>query len=209
MDLFDLSGENEEDHAYLLMEANNLLRLDHFVGSLIDVAMHVEKPFLSTYIIQLANTHAVSCLHSYAGQWRPYDVAVGQHTPEDDGGLCPRASRIPYLMNDFINTVNFRWHSSDAVQLACYVLWKINFIHPFVNGNGRTARAMSYFVLCTKMGRKMQTPLPSLISDDPQRYSRYVELVQDAHQHYRLDGLGGHLRALQNFYTQLVLRYGG
>lgn len=29
----------------------------------------------------------------------------------------------------------------------------MNWIHPFIEGNGRTARAASYFVLCVRAGR--------------------------------------------------------
>jgi Fic family protein len=36
--------------------------------------------------------------------------------------------------------------------LAAYVLWRLNWIHPFVEGNGRTARAACYYLLCMKYG---------------------------------------------------------
>lgn len=38
------------------------------------------------------------------------------------------------------------------MQLATYVLWRLCYIHPFVNGNGRTARVAAYFVLCLRSG---------------------------------------------------------
>ena len=45
------------------------------------------------------------------------------------------------------------WDSeSSAIALACDALWGINHIHPFLNGNGRTARAVCYFILCVKLG---------------------------------------------------------
>ena len=46
--------------------------------------------------------------------------------------------------------VNWQWDETDPVSLAAYVLWRLNHIHPFINGNGRTARAACYFVLCVK-----------------------------------------------------------
>ena len=48
------------------------------------------------------------------------------------------------------NYVNDHW-DKDAVHLAAYVLWRLKWIHPFADGNGRTARAVSYVVLCLKM----------------------------------------------------------
>lgn len=55
-------------------------------------------------------------------------------------------------MQMFTNLVNRSWDSIDAVNLATFVLWRLNHIHPFVNGNGRTARVSAYFVLCLKAG---------------------------------------------------------
>jgi len=31
-------------------------------------------------------------------------------------------------------------------------LWRLNWIHPFIEGNGRTARAACYYLLCVKHG---------------------------------------------------------
>ena len=55
-------------------------------------------------------------------------------------------------MDDFVNLINLYWESGDTVRLSAEVLWRLNFIHPFINGNGRTARAACYFVLCVKCG---------------------------------------------------------
>ena len=55
-------------------------------------------------------------------------------------------------MEDFTNEVNRNWDRIDPVFLAAYVYWKINYIHPFINGNGRTSRVVSYYVLCLKNG---------------------------------------------------------
>lgn len=35
---------------------------------------------------------------------------------------------------------------------AAYGLWRLNWIHPFIEGNGRTARAVCYYLLCTRAG---------------------------------------------------------
>src|ERR1700691_2453032 len=51
----------------------------------------------------------------------------------------------------FQRPVNEHWEESNAIHLAAYILWKLNWIHPFADGNGRTARAVSYAVLCIKL----------------------------------------------------------
>jgi Fic family protein len=42
-----------------------------------------------------------------------------------------------------------------AIHLAAYVMWRVNWVHPFDDGNGRTARAASYLVLCVKLGYRL------------------------------------------------------
>jgi Fic family protein len=82
-------------------------------------------------------------------------------------------------MADFVNYVNRVWETTDAVVLASYVLWRMNWIHPFINGNGRTARAICYFVLCVKAGGWLPgtTILPELIR---QNHGGYVAALQAA-----------------------------
>jgi Fic/DOC family len=51
--------------------------------------------------------------------------------------------------------VNENWEGSSPVHLSAYVLWKLNWIHPFTDGNGRTARAISYLLLCLRLGYRL------------------------------------------------------
>ena len=103
-----------------------------------------------------------------------YEVTVGPHTP-------PRFYRVGPLMDHFVNTVNRYWESSDPIGLAAYSLWRVNHIHPFVNGNGRTARAMSYFILCVKSGGLLpgRMVLPQVLALEPVR-SLYVRALRQA-----------------------------
>ena len=48
--------------------------------------------------------------------------------------------------------VNDNFASKTGIHLAAYVMWRLNWIHPFVDGNGRTSSAASYFVLCMRAG---------------------------------------------------------
>jgi Fic family protein len=79
---------------------------------------------------------------------------------------------MPALMDDFVNTVNRNWDQADEVVLATFVLWRLNNIHPFINGNGRTARTASYFVLCLKSGGLLRGDpiLPELIRQHRDEY---------------------------------------
>ena len=86
-------------------------------------------------------------------------------------------------MDEFVESVDGNWDVAEPTILASYVLWRINNIHPFVNGNGRTARAVCYFVLCVKIGALLpgKIILPELLRDEPVR-QRYVAALSLADQ---------------------------
>lgn len=86
----------------------------------------------------------------YIGNFRDKQVIVRSAS---DGGVAfrpPVAVEIPYLINDF-----FEWMSSkEAVHLhpifkAAITHYQLVYVHPFIEGNGRTARAMASLVLYT------------------------------------------------------------
>ncbi len=56
--------------------------------------------------------------------------------------------------------------------MAAYGLWRLNWIHPFVEGNGRTARAVCYYLLCVRSGALLRGRkiVPERIREDRQGY---------------------------------------
>lgn len=149
--------------------------------SLVNAAMKSDRPCLSQTVVKALNYHAMACLHSYAGEYRPCPVSVGNFIP-------PEHYRVDDLMDDFVNVLNRRWESSDPVPLSAWTLWRLNAIHPFINGNGRTARAACYFVLCVKSGGWLggKNILPVLLH---QNKATYVEALQSADSGGELDKL--------------------
>jgi hypothetical protein len=156
--LFELCGGNEAHPVYQALEVANGNRQYDFLRSIVGASLAVGRPFLSQHVIKALNFQAIACLHAYAGEYRPCEVTVGPYQP-------PAHYRVDGLMDDFVNFVNRSWEKADPLVLAAYVLWRLNHIHPFINGNGRTARATSYFVLCVKVGQWLPgtTILPELL----------------------------------------------
>jgi fido (protein-threonine AMPylation protein) len=110
------------------------------------------------------------------------------------------------IVFELVNTenhpvVNREWEGTDPVVLATYVLWRVNNIHPFINGNGRTARASCYFVLCLKAGGWLpgQTILPELIRQNRQEY---VDALQIAHDTFAAGALN--IGPLHAFVSRLL-----
>ncbi|HEU4778000.1 MAG TPA: Fic family protein [Telluria sp.] len=164
MILFELTGD-EADPVYQALQIANVARQYDFLRSIVTAAISADRRFLSQHVIKALNFHAITCLHANPGEYRPWFVTVGAYEP-------PPHYRVQALMDDFVNFVNSRWESSDPLWLAAFVLWRLNHIHPFINGNGRTARAICYFVLCLKFGGWLvgQVTLPELISRDRDDY---------------------------------------
>lgn len=157
---------------YQEMAIANGNRQYDFLRSIVLLSLKVGKPFLSQHVMKALNFQAITCLHTNAGEYRPCAVTVGNYEPPDH-------YRVSALMDDFVNTVNRNWEQADAVELATYVLWRLNNIHPFINGNGRTARAASYFVLCLKAGGWLPGDpiLPELIRQNRPDYIKALKEV--------------------------------
>jgi Fic family protein len=56
-------------------------------------------------------------------------------------------------------------------------MWRLNWIHPFTDGNGRTSRALSYLVLCVKLGYRLpgSRTIPDQISENKTPYYEALE----------------------------------
>jgi fido (protein-threonine AMPylation protein) len=169
--LFEITGD-EAHPVYQQLAIENGARQYDFLRSVVTSSIALRRAFLSEHILKALNFQAITCLHTNAGEYRPCDVTVGTHTP-------PAHYRVKGLMEDFVNEVNRSWETADPVFLACYVLWRLNYIHPFINGNGRTARAACYFVLCMATGQWLVGTiiLPELIKN---RRPEYVAALQAA-----------------------------
>ncbi len=181
-------------------EAENGLR--QFTLALDIIRMHVkdaERPFKlrAGPILQLHQV-ALAGLHRLAGTFRntPVKIHGSLHQP-------PEAAFVADEIQSLCEYVNGNWDKS-AVHLAAYVLWKMNWIHPFADGNGRTARAVSYVVLSIKLDSLLPgTPtIPEQIAVDKDPYYKALEAADKAWAENKVDvsaleGLLGDMLAKQ------------
>ena len=150
MDLSKLPG-GESHPIYQRVDEENLERHYDFLNSMIQAAIDSQQTRVSHALIRALNLHAIAGLHPWAGLYRSQKVNVY----DKDGAITykpPPITKVTPLMKKLVFHINEQWPVQDAVPLAAYALWGINNIHPFVNGNGRTARAVCYFILCAKLG---------------------------------------------------------
>jgi Fic family protein len=115
---------------------------------------------------------ALEGIHPLAGTYRnsPVQISKSKHQP-------PRHSEIPDLVAEMCDYVNTHWDDQNAVHLAAYLLWRINWIHPFADGNGRTARVVSYLVMSVKLHSVLPgaPAMPELLASDKSPYYQALE----------------------------------
>jgi Fic family protein len=61
-------------------------------------------------------------------------------------------------------------------------MWRLNWIHPFTDGNGRTSRALSYALLSVKLGYVLpgSPTIPQQIEEDNSHYIEALEIADAA-----------------------------
>jgi Fic family protein len=197
---------SEAEDAALLSDPDEIARreaesgLRQFTLALDIIRTHVkeaERPFkLRAGPIMQLHQAALDGLHRLAGTFRntPVKIRGSLHQPPEPAFVADEVQALCEYIN---------WHKS-AVHLAAYVLWKMNWIHPFADGNGRTARAVSYVVLSIKLDSLLPgTPtIPEQIASNKDPYYNALEEADKAWASQKIDvsaleGLLGDMLAQQ------------
>lgn len=159
-------------------EALNGLRQFDAVVEIVEYHLHPERSFRlrPSHLLKLHRV-ALDGISAYAGGWRPSDIEIrgSRHQPAG-------AHRVPELIEELCDYVNDHWTESTPIHLASYVMWKLNWIHPFTDGNGRTSRAASYLVLCLRAGYLLpgRLTIPDQIAEDKSPYYLALEAADTA-----------------------------
>ena len=96
----------------------------------------------------------------WAGRYRNANVIIGgaKHAPPD-------ALAVPHQMRDLMAWLNSEKHQAHIIELSALLHHKLAYIHPFFDGNGRTARlAMNLFLM------QAGYPLVVILKNDRKKY---------------------------------------
>ena len=137
--------EAEDGKLFARIQEKNLIRQYDLLTNFIEVGLKQGPRALDKYSLWALNHVAVASIAQHGGRFREEPVRVGNHCP-------PPFWEVPALMDRFISLLHENWYKLTATQLAAYALWRLNWIHPFIEGNGRTARAVCYYLLCVRSG---------------------------------------------------------
>ena len=107
-----------------------------------------------------------------AGKYRKQSVGVVKGSKIEH--LAPPFGNVPFLMKDLFNYLK----SSEEIELikSCVFHYEMEFIHPFLDGNGRMGRLWQTLILMKKYPIFEFLPFETLISNDQEKY--YQALAQ-------------------------------
>lgn len=172
--LFDDEGPTS---ALSAAEAANALKQADQLRELIQRAVTEAEFRVTPAMLCELNGLAVDGLVDHPGVFRTDagDIIGSRHVP-------PPAPDVP----GYVDQLCAELHAGrmSGVALGAYALWRLNWIHPFEDGNGRTARALCYLVICRDAGYLLpgRVALPERIEGDKRRYYRCLEEADRANR---------------------------
>ena len=130
-------------------KSKTLLRQYDLLTNCIEIGLAKGIEAFDKYTLWALNYAAVANIAQFGGRYREEPIYVSDHIP-------PRYQEVPHQMDLFLSFIHENWTvegvGDHPTGLAAYALWRLNWIHPFVEGNGRTARAACYYLICLKQG---------------------------------------------------------
>ncbi len=156
---------------------NGLLQFDLGLRMIRDAIAKGDEFKFRISMIQALHREALSGISAYAGNWRPAGISIegSVHQPAP-------AHLVPEEVEALCDYLNNNWTSRSAVHLSAYTMWKLNWIHPFTDGNGRTSRVFSYVVLSIKLGWELNgtKTIPDEIVDNQNPYFEALEKADES-----------------------------
>ena len=186
--------EADDPQFFARIQEQNLLRQYDLLTNCVDIALRKGIEAFDKYMLWSLNAAAVANIAQFGGRFREQPIYVGNHIP-------PHFKEVPNLIDQFISVIHEIWTiETHPTVLPAYALWRLNWIHPFVEGNGRTARAACYLLICLRQGALLpgKKIVPERIRDDREPYYAALQ-VADRHWEngqFNVDDLAEYLGAL-------------
>ena len=190
-----MSVRKADDPAlYENVQEKNLLRQYDLLLNCIEIGLSKGIESFDKYTLWSLNAAAVANIAQFGGRFRAEPIYVGNHVP-------PHYREVPELMDRFFSMIHENWTIiNHPTHLAAYALWRMNWIHPFVEGNGRTARAACYYLLCMCQGRLLpgRKIVPERIRENRQPYYQALRAADRAWEngHFDVSQLAAYLSDL-------------
>lgn len=174
--------EEHDPELYALVQERNLVRQYDLLTNCVEIGLKQGHTSLDKYVLWALNRVAVANICQFAGRFREEPIYVGNHKP-------PHFRDVPELMDRYISTIHENWFNWTQTELAAYGLWRLLWIHPFIEGNGRTARATCYYLLCARSGTLLpgRKTVPERIRVNRKPYHAALQTADKAWDQGNLD----------------------
>ena len=140
-----------------ILEVINAIKV---YDSLSDYDQFSSKSFLK------AHKQLMAGLIEDAGQYRQQGVGIFQGTRV--AHVAPPAENVPYLMNGLFKYIKVT--EELTIIKSCVFHYEMEFIHPFMDGNGRMGRLWQTLILLDEYPVFEFLPFETLISQTQQKY---------------------------------------
>ena len=185
--------EEEAPELFARLQEKNLARQYYLLTNFIEIGLNQGPTALDKYALWALNHVAVAGISQFGGRFREQPIYVGNHIP-------PHFREVPDLMDQFRSFIHENWFNLSATQLAAYGLWRLDWVHPFIEGNGRTARATCYYLLCAREGRLLpgRKIVPERIRESRELYIAALRAADTAWDegHFNINDMEAYLAGL-------------
>ncbi|WP_289061704.1 Fic family protein [uncultured Zobellia sp.] len=155
---------------------------------------HSEDSFLR------AHQNLMEGLIEPAGKYRTQSVGIVKGSKVEH--LAPPFENVPFLMKDLFQYLK----NEDEIQLikSCVFHYEMEFIHPFLDGNGRMGRLWQTLILIEKYPVFEFLPFETIISNDQEKYYKALAESDKSGQstrfiEYMLEVIHNSLGSLLNY----------
>jgi Fic family protein len=169
--------EADDPVLFARVQEQNLLRQYDLLTNCVEITIAKGIEAFDKYTLWALNAAATANIAQFGGRFRRQPIYVGNHIP-------PHYEKVPELIDEFLSVVHENWTiSPHPTMLPAYALWRLNWIHPFIEGNGRTARAACYLLMCVRQGTLLpgKKIVPERIRENRQPY---YDALQAADRHW-------------------------
>ena len=149
-----IKGKSLKDH----LEVKNHHEALEFIFDLVE---HNKQHTISEHLIRELQSLVIGNIDtSIAGHYRDVEVAItaSDHQP-------PLATEVSSKMADLVNWYSQNQANLHSIELAAIIHHRLVNIHPFADGNGRTARLLMNILLL-----QAEYPLVILLKNDRKKY---------------------------------------
>lgn len=137
------SGREPKNESEQMIFNNH--RAIRFINESIDQDLNL-KFIIDLHTIMTRKTEAEYC----SGNFRTKEVYVTDHANGEVAHIPPEHTEVKNLMNDLCMFINDDDEFIHPIIKASILHFMIGYIHPFLDGNGRTSRALFYWYLIKK-----------------------------------------------------------